>query len=224
MRIILLGGRNSGKSLVGNAILSQEEFILHERTTCLKRKAKHQGRTVTVVDTPGWWCDFSAQDTPELVKREILHSVSLSRPGPHVFLLVVKIDSEFIEKRRRAVQEHLELLRETVWSHTMVVFTKGTNTENKPFEDHVQASGKPMQWLLKKCNGGFHILDDQDTSKVMELMEKIDKMVVENEGRHFEMDVKSLAEIEDRKREVELRAQQRLMEMLDQRSNMKGEL
>nr|XP_017210941.2 GTPase IMAP family member 8 [Danio rerio] len=222
LRIILLGGRNSGKSLVGNAILNQEEFILHERTTCLKRKAKNQGRTVTVVDTPGWWCDFSAQDTPELVKREIKHSVSLSRPGPHVFLLVVKTDSKFMEKRKRAVEEHLQLLGQTVWSHTMVVFTKGKNVGNRSFEDHVRASGKRLQWLLEKCNGRFHILDDQETSTVMELMEKIDKLVEEHEGRHFEIEVKSLEEIEDRKREVELRAQQRLMEMLDRRSNMKG--
>ncbi|XP_056312064.1 GTPase IMAP family member 8 [Danio aesculapii] len=222
LRIILLGGRNSGKSLVGNAILNQEEFILHERTTCLKRKAENQGRSVTVVDTPSWWCDFSAQDTPELVKREIKHSVSLSRPGPHVFLLVVKTDSKFIEKRRRAVEEHLELLGETVWSHTIVVFTKSKNAANKSFEDHVQAWGKPLQWLLKKCNGRFYILDDQNTSKVMELMEKIDQLVEENEGRHFEMDVKSLEEVEDRKSGAELRAQQRLMEMLNQRSNMKA--
>ncbi|KAK7129802.1 hypothetical protein R3I93_019442 [Phoxinus phoxinus] len=224
LRIILLGGRNSGKSLVGNAILNQEEFVIHERTTCLKRKAEVQGRSVTVVDTPGWWCDFSAQDTPELVRREIRHSVCLSLPGPHVFLLVVKTDSVFLEKRRRAVEKHLELFREKVWSHVLVLFTKSKNSENKSFEDHVQASGKPLQWLLKKCRGRFHVLDTQKTcnaTQVLELMGKIDKMVAENERLHFEMDVKALQEIEDRKREVELKAHQRLMKIQRQRSTLR---
>lgn len=35
-------------------------------------------------------------------------------------------------------------------------------------------------------------------------MGKIDKMVQENERNHFEMDVTTLQDIEDRKREVEL--------------------
>ncbi|XP_051748101.1 GTPase IMAP family member 8 isoform X2 [Ctenopharyngodon idella] len=224
LRIILLGGRNSGKSLVGNAILNQEEFILHERTTCLKRKAEVQGRSVTVVDTPGWWCDFSAQDTPELVRREIRHSICLSLPGPHVFLLVVKTDSVFIEKRRRSVEKHLELLGEKVWGHVLVLFSKSKNLGNKSFEDHVQASGKPLQWLLEKCSGRFHVFDTQKTcnaSQVMELMGKIDKMVAENERQHFKMDVKALKEIEDRKREVELKAHQRLMKIRKQRSTLK---
>uniref|UniRef100_A0A8C1UBV0 GTPase IMAP family member 8 n=1 Tax=Cyprinus carpio TaxID=7962 RepID=A0A8C1UBV0_CYPCA len=221
LRIILLGGRNSGKNLVGNAILNQEEFVLHERTTCLRRKAEVQGRSVIVVDTPGWWCDFSAQDTPELVRREIRHSVSMCHPGPHIFLLVVKTDSVFIEKRRRAVEEHLELLIGAVWSHTIVLFTKGKNAGNKSFEDHVQASGKPLQWLLEKCSGRFHVFDTPETcsaTQVMELMGKIDKMLAENERCHFEMDVKTLQEIEDRKREVELKAHQRLMNIQKQRS------
>ncbi|XP_073694583.1 uncharacterized protein, partial [Garra rufa] len=224
LRIILLGGRNSGKSLVGNAILNQEEFVLHERTTCLKRKAEVQGRSVTVVDTPGWWCDFSAQDTPELVRREIRHSISMCHPGPHIFLLVVKTDSVFIEKRRKAVEEHLELLGEAIWSHTMVLFTKGKNAGNKSFEEHVQISGKPLQWLIEKCSGRFYILDTQETcnaTAVMELMGKIDKMVAENQQHHFEMDVKILQETEDRKREVEIKAHHRLMQIHKQRSTLK---
>ncbi|XP_026084283.1 GTPase IMAP family member 8-like [Carassius auratus] len=221
LRIILLGGRNSGKNLVGNGILNQEEFFLHERTTCLKRKAEVQGRSVIVVDTPGWWCDFSAQDTPELVRREIRHSVSLCHPGPHIFLLVVKTDSVFIEKRRRAVEEHLELLVGAVWNHTIVLFTKGKNAGNKSFEDHVQASGKHLQWLLEKCSGRFHVFDTMETcnaTQVMELMGKIDQMLAENERCHFEMDVKTLQETEDKKREVELKAHQRLMNIQKQRS------
>ncbi len=56
----------------------------------------------------------------------------------------------------------------------------------------------------------------------MELMDKMDKMLAENERYHFEMDVKTLQDIEDRKREVDLQAHQRLMKIQKQRS-LKGE-
>lgn len=226
LRIVLLGGRNSGKSFVGNTILNQEEFVLQERTTCLKRSAEVQGRNVTVVDTPGWWCDFSARDTPELVRREIRRSISLSLPGPHVFLLVIKTNSVFIEKRRRAVEEHLKLPGETVWGHTLVLFTKGKNSGDKSLEEHVRASGKPLQWLLEKCSGRFHVLDIQRThnaTQVMELMGKIDKLVEGNERRHFKIDASTLQEMEDSKREVEVKAHQRLIRTQNQRTTIKGE-
>lgn len=225
LRIVLLGGRNSGKSLVGNTILNQEEFILQERTTCLKREVEVQGRNVIMVDTPGWWCDFTAKDTPELVRTEIRRSIYLSLPGPHIFLLVVKTDSLFIEKRRKAIEEHLELLGEKVWSHTLVVFTKGKNSGDKSFEDHVKASGKPLQWLLEKCSGRFQFFDIQRTcndTKVMELMGKITQIVERNERCYFEMDKRTLQEMEQRKREVELKAHQRLIRIQNQKANVKA--
>ncbi|KAI7792155.1 putative GTPase IMAP family member 8-like [Triplophysa rosa] len=226
LRIVLLGGRNSGKSFVGNTILNQEEFIFQERTTCLKRAAEVQGTNVIVVDTPGWWCDFSARDTPELIRREIRRSVSLSLPGPHVFLLVVKTDSVFLEKRRKAVEEHLKLLGETVWGHTVVLFTKGKNSGDISLEDYVKASGKPLQWLLEKCSGRFHVLDLQRTdnaTQVMKLMRKIDQMVEGNERRLFEIDERTLQEIEDEKREIEVKAHQRVIRIQNQRATIKGE-
>lgn len=226
LRIVLLGGQNSGKGFVGNTILNQEEFILQERTTCLKRAAQVQGRNVIVVDTPGWWCDFSARHTPQLVRREIKRSVSLSLPGPHVFLLVIKTDSVFIEKRRRAVEEHLKLLGETVWSHTLVLLTKGKNSKDKSLEDHVKASGKALQWLLEKCSGRFQVLDihrPHNATQVMELMRKINQMVEGNERHHFEIDARTLQEMEDRKRDVEVKAQQRLIGIQNQRATLKAQ-
>ncbi|KAF6720948.1 GTPase IMAP family member 4 [Oryzias melastigma] len=96
LKVVLLGGRNSGKSCVGNLILGKEEFVTKERTSCSRRLGVVAGRWITVVDTPGWWCDFSAGDTSKLVKREIVSSVSLCPPGPHVFLIVIKASSDLL--------------------------------------------------------------------------------------------------------------------------------
>uniref|UniRef100_A0A674EEX6 AIG1-type G domain-containing protein n=1 Tax=Salmo trutta TaxID=8032 RepID=A0A674EEX6_SALTR len=123
MRIMRLGCRESGKSSAGNTILGREEFALGTTVQCLKRQGKVAGRQVTVVDNPGWWRNHTVEETPELVKDHIVNSVYLCPPGPHTLLLVIRVDPSFTEKNRKAVEEHLELLSKTVWSHTIVLFT-----------------------------------------------------------------------------------------------------
>lgn len=222
--IVLLGGRNSGKNSLGNLVLGKEEFVTKERTSCSRRLGLVAGRWLTVVDTPGWWCDFSVQDTSELVKREILSSVSLCSPGPHVFLITVKASSVFSEKRRRAVEEHVSLLGETVWSHCMIVFTSDDRSKHTVAEDHVQAGGKALRWLSEKCGQRCHSVILREDTEVTELLEKIQKLVTENGNRVFEMQAIILQVTAEEKKGVEARAQQRFMRMKKHRSLMRGEL
>ncbi|XP_044038253.1 GTPase IMAP family member 8-like [Siniperca chuatsi] len=224
LKIILLGGRNSGKSSVGNLILGKEEFVTKERTSCSRRLAVLNGRWLTVVDTPGWWCDFSAQDTSELVKREIVSSVSLCSPGPHVFLITIKASSAFSEKRRRAVEEHVALLGERVWSHCIAVFVSADRSKHTEAEELVQTGGKALRWLSEKCSQRCHSVILSDDTEVAELLEKIQKLVTENGNRVFEMQEKILQATAEEKRRVEERAQQRFMRMKKHRSLMRERL
>lgn len=220
--IVLLGGRNSGKSSLGNLLLGKEEFVTKERTSCSRRLGLVAGRWLTVVDTPGWWCDFSVQDTSELVKREILSSVSLCSPGPHVFLITVKASSVFSEKRRRAVEEHVSMLGERVWNHCMIVFIFADRSKHAAAEEHVRTGGKALCWLNEKCRQRCHsvILREADAD-VTELMEKIQKLVTENGAFDMENPLKVTAE---EKRRIEERAQERFMRMKKHRSLMRGEV
>lgn len=224
LKIVLLGGRNSGKSFVGNLILGKEEFVTKERTSCCRRLGVVAGRWLTVVDTPGWWCDFSSQDTSELVKREIVSSVSLCSPGPHVFLITVKASSAFSEKRRRAVEEHVALLGEKVWSHCVVVFTSADGSKHTQAEEHVEWRGKTLRWLSEKCNQRCHSVILSDETEVTELLVKIQKLVTENGNRVFEMQESVLRVNAEEKRRVEERAQQRFMKIKKHRSLMRGML
>ncbi|XP_078140650.1 GTPase IMAP family member 8 [Centroberyx gerrardi] len=227
LKIVLLGGRNSGKSCVGNVILGREEFVTRERTTCSRRVGVAAGRRLMVVDAPGWWCDFSAQDTCELVKREIVGSVSLCQPGPHVFLIAVKASSFFSGKRRRAVEEHLALLGERVWGHCVVVFTSVGRPEGTSVEEHVKRGGEALRWLSEKCDHRCHsvtLRSDVAGTQVTELLEKIQALVTENGNRPFEMQESVLQAIAEKKRTAEGRAQQRFMKMKRQRSLLQGHL
>ncbi|XP_058508499.1 GTPase IMAP family member 8 [Solea solea] len=224
LNIILLGGRNSGKSSVGNLLLGKEEFVTKERTSCSRRVGMVAGQRVTVVDTPGWWCDFSAQDTCELVKREIVSSVSLCSPGPHVFLITIKVSSTFSERRRQAVEEHVALLGEGVWSYCMVVFTTTDRSKHIEAEEHVRTAGKALHWLSEKCGQRSHSVNLTDDTDVIGLLDKVLKLVRENGNGVFEMQENILQVTAEEKRRVEEKAQQRFMRVKKHRSLMQGRL
>ncbi|XP_062337027.1 GTPase IMAP family member 8-like [Osmerus eperlanus] len=188
LRIVLLGGRYAGKSSSGNTILGREEFDLRTAAQCVKRQGEVAGRQVTVVDTPGWWRDLPVESTTELVKQEIVHSVSLCPPGPHTLLLVIWLDVSFLEEERRSIEGHLQLLSERVWSHTIVLFTCGDRLGDATIEQHIEREGKALQWLVEKCGNRYHVLNNKnrgDDTQVTELLDKMEEMVAGNRGNDF---------------------------------------
>uniref|UniRef100_A0A3P8XZ09 AIG1-type G domain-containing protein n=1 Tax=Esox lucius TaxID=8010 RepID=A0A3P8XZ09_ESOLU len=188
LRIVMLGSRWAGKSSSGNTILGRKEFDLRTSAQCVKRQGEVAGRQVTVVDTPGWWENYPIEKTPELIKQEIMLSVSLCPPGPHTLLLVIRVDRSFTEEHRRSIEEHLGLLSELVWSHTIVLFTWGDSLGDTTIEQHIESEGKDLQWLVEKCGNRYHVLNNMnrgDGTQVTELLEKIEEMVAGNSGDYF---------------------------------------
>ncbi|XP_035470203.2 GTPase IMAP family member 8-like isoform X1 [Scophthalmus maximus] len=224
LKIVLLGGRNCGKSSVGNLLLGKEEFVTRERTTCSRRSGAAAGRWLTVVDTPGWWCDFGVQDTSALVKREIVSSVSLCSPGPHVFLIAVKASSAFSERRRRAVEEHVALLGERVWGHCVVVFTRAGGSGLAGAAELVHAGGEALGWLSEKCSRRGHSVDLSGDAGVAGLLEKIRQLAGENGNRVFEMPESLSRVAAEGQRGAEEGAQRRLMRVKEHRSLMRERL
>ncbi|XP_014908585.1 GTPase IMAP family member 8-like [Poecilia latipinna] len=196
IRIVLVGQKCSGKSEVGNMIMSNEKFKMtserawltntyqehRETSTCVKHEGNFDGVKVSVVETPGW---FSDPTPPDWIKDEVLHSVSMCSPGPHVFLLVVLILRSFTEKDLKALVEIMKPLTERVWRHCMVVFTWGHWLSDLPVENYIVREGKELQELLEKCGNRYHVLNPNrysDAVQVKELFQKIINMVKQNKG------------------------------------------
>uniref|UniRef100_A0A673I913 GTPase IMAP family member 4-like n=1 Tax=Sinocyclocheilus rhinocerous TaxID=307959 RepID=A0A673I913_9TELE len=178
LRIVLMGYKLAGKSSTGNSILGREAFDLKRSAQCVKRHGEVADRHITVIEAPGWW-----KNSPELLKQEIVLSVSLCPPGPHAVLLIIRVDYMFKETERKAVQGHLDLLGERVWSHTIVLFTHGDSLLDTSIEQHIESEGQDLQWLLDKCGNRYHVLNNQnrsDHTQIKELLEKIEETVTQN--------------------------------------------
>ena len=214
----------AGKSSAGNTILNREEFELKRTAQCVKRQGEVAGRHITVVEAPGWWSNVPVEESTELLKQEIVLNVSLCPPGPHAILLIMRVDCGFKRNDRRILEGYLNLLTDTVWSHTIVLFTFGDCLGDTPIEQHIESEGKELQWLVEKCGNRYHVLNNKnrsDDTQVTELLEKIEEMVAANSGRHFEMDRKILQEVEEKRRAEEEKVKERMMKVQRQRENFK---
>ncbi|KAK7909908.1 hypothetical protein WMY93_014592 [Mugilogobius chulae] len=223
IRLILLGERETGKSSAGNAILGQNLFQTGTVTEeCVRQQANISQRHITVVDTPGWDGGVMGS-TPERVKREIVTSVSLCPPGPHAFLLVLRVDAAIRESH---ICKHFELLGENIWRYTILLFTHCDQLrEGVSIEKHIQKGGKDLQMLLEKCNGRFHAMSEangsQNTMQVTELLEKVEKMSATNRCEAFSGLVQEVKTLSRQKNE---KYNQRFKELQEKMSRQEAEL
>ncbi|XP_066537293.1 trichohyalin [Hoplias malabaricus] len=226
LRLILLGERETGKSSAGNTILRDVTYFSTGQATeeCSRHQSEVSGRLVTVVDTPGWEGGHEGI-TPERVRREIGFSVTLCPPGPHALLLTLRVDALV---RATAVKEHLELLGEGVWRHTILLFTRGDQLrEGVTIEQHIQGGGRDLHWLMEKCGNRYHVLNgicsegQNSTAQVTGLLEKIEKMVAGNRCEAFSPIVQEIQDLGKQKNE---RFNQKLKELNEKLQRQETEL
>lgn len=227
IRIVLLGAKGSGKTSALDTILSRKSIKPQRRTAkCLVGTGVMFGRQLTVVDTPGWWMNYFCEESPVFDRREMVFSLSLCPPGPHVFLLVIRVDRAFTETYRRATQEHLQLFGADIWRRVIVLFSFGDWLGGTAAEQCIESEGTPLQWLVERCGNRYHVLDNttRDGFQVRELIGKIEEMLAGCGGGHYEIERGVMAQMEETMRREKERAKERLMEKEKQKQMAKSQL
>lgn len=224
---MLLGAKGCGKTSTVHTVLCRGHSPSLQRTTCsLASSGLVFGRLLTVVDTPGWWTNFFREESCVFDRREMLLSLALCPPGPHVFLLLVRVDRAFTHTYLRAAQQHLDMFGANIWSRVIVVLTFGDWLGPTGAERYIESEGEPLRQLVERCGNRYHVLNNWasgDGLQVRELIGRIEETLAAG-GGHYEAERGVMEQMEKRRREEQERAKERRRRKEERRQRAKSQL
>ncbi|XP_026011217.1 GTPase IMAP family member 8-like [Astatotilapia calliptera] len=197
-RIVVLGKTGAGKSSFANTLCGQPVFEVNHTPSsgtqkCQAKFMSVSGRMVLFIDTPGF---IDTKKSEEEMKSEIVSCITECAPGPHVFLIVLKVE-KYTEHGKGVIDKMNQYFSDEALRFTIIIFTHGDQLpEEMKIEEFVNES-EALSDLIKKCGGRCHVIDNKywknnqgdeyrnNQYQVAELLKTIDKIIEANKGGCF---------------------------------------
>uniref|UniRef100_A0A8C1R0P5 GTPase IMAP family member 8 n=1 Tax=Cyprinus carpio TaxID=7962 RepID=A0A8C1R0P5_CYPCA len=190
LRIVILGKSDVGKTATANTILGRDVFgagAVAGTLSCEKQDAVVSGRAISIIDTPGlldapWYRHFQHE-----LKHDFEECLDMSAPGPHVFLLVIRLNGRYTEEEKNTMKWIQENFGEDAACHSIVLLTHVDLLKDESLDQYIRKS-PDLQALIDICGGRFHSFNNQNRNnqnQVTELLEKIEQLIQDNGGKHY---------------------------------------
>ncbi|XP_071340124.1 GTPase IMAP family member 8-like isoform X2 [Trachinotus anak] len=176
LRVVLLGNSWSERSSVGNFILRENVFNTEEEPDCCQRVRRQLNeKEIVLINTP----DLLHYNISEhKLTEHVENCVSLSDPGPHVFLLVLQPE-DFTEEQRLRLCRVLKIFNDQSFDHSLVLIPTPRKTILGSVDIYVRRA--PLHYMIRRC--GFKSLRLKYL-EISELLKNLNQIVEKNNGKY----------------------------------------
>ncbi|KAL1251935.1 hypothetical protein QQF64_019731 [Cirrhinus molitorella] len=180
LRIVLIGKNGSENRRVGNTILGRAAFDseapYYLRQSSDRISGQVEEKKITVFNPHLLQPSF-----PEgVIIDGVRECVSLSAPGPHVFVLVLQYKN-FNESDRQRVKYVLNLFSYQAMKHTIAL-----TTDDEPRGSIFTSENNTIHGLIKECGGGHVKFNTVSTGWRFEMFRRT-KEILKKESKAFLM-------------------------------------
>lgn len=213
MRIVVLGKTGAGKSSLLNTLSGENAFTINHTansgTRVCKAKLKTvDGKNLLLVDTPGF---FDTDRSEDEMKAEIVSCITECAPGPHVFIIVLRVE-KFTEQENQVIKTITDYFSDEALRFATVLFTHGDQLEEETHIGQFVDESEELRNLVKRCGNRFNVLDNKywkgsqdeyrcNNVQVKKLLSTIDNIFEANNGGYFTTELLQMAKrnIDDEK-------------------------
>ncbi|XP_075938638.1 GTPase IMAP family member 8-like [Anarhichas minor] len=178
LRVVLLGNSWSERSSVGNFILRETKFNTEEEPDhCLRVSGQLKEKQIVLINTPDLLLpNISAHK----LRQHVEDCVSLSDPGPHVFLLVLQPE-DFTEELKVKLCRVLKLFSDQSFDHSLILISTSREESSASMD-----KDQPLKDLIRMCRYRYLNLKNLERP---ELLTRLGQTTKENNGEHVRCDV-----------------------------------